>query len=268
MKKNIWIISQSNSHILTQIISDNLMILGLIDNIHIIDSIDDSKSLDLSLKAMLEQDDPVLYYVFENKELSKACEDFCANEGIPSVDVHDLAFSYFYKMISQRINHEDSVIFKVGAKDDFLSFALDNDDGKLPDNIEKADFVIIGISRTTKTPLSIYLSNHGYKVANLPLVPEVNVPENLYKIDKNKIFALEMDPDRLSSIRKERLKNLGLPPDSMYASKDRISEEISYAKGIIDKIGCKTIDVTSISIEETADVIINTIKSKKGVNDE
>ncbi|MDO5027421.1 MAG: kinase/pyrophosphorylase [Tissierellia bacterium] len=264
MKKNIWIISQSNSHILTQIISDNLMILGLIDNIHIVDSIDDKSSLKGSFKSILDSEQAVVYYVFEDKSLSKACENFCIDKEIPYVDVHKLAFSYFYKMISQKINHRDSVIFDAGVKDDFLSFALDNDDGKKPNNMEEADFVIIGISRTTKTPLSIYLSNHGYKVANLPLVPEVKVPDNLFEIDRKKIFALEMNPQRLSSIRKERLKSLGLPSDSMYASIERISEEINYAKSIIDKLGCKTIDVSSLSIEETADVIINTIKVRKG----
>lgn len=259
MKKNIWIISQSNSHILTQIISDNLMILGLIDNIHIINSIDDISSLNDSLEKMAQYDNSVLYYIFEDKDLSNICKEFCKSNNILSVDVHMLAFSYFYKMISKRVNHEKSAIFNEGIKDDFLSFALDNDDGKNPNSIEEADFVIIGISRTTKTPLSLYLSNHGYKVANLPLVPEVKVPDILFNIDKNKIFALEMEPNRLHSIRKERLKNLGLPSDSMYASIERIGEEIKYANGVFDKLGCRTIDVSSLSIEETADVIINTI---------
>lgn len=260
MKKNIWIISQSNSHILTQIISDNLMIFGLIDNIHIIGSIDDSISLNKSLNNIINYDNPVVYYIFEDKVLSKDAYDFCTSHDIHSVDVYKLAFSYFYNMISKRINHERSAIFNDSVKDDFLSFALASDDGKNLNNILEADFVIIGISRTTKTPLSLYLSNHGYKVVNLPLVPEVKVPDLLFKIDKKKIFALEMEPERLSSIRKKRLKNLGLPADSMYASLDRIGEEVKYARSIFNELGCRTIDVSSLSIEETADVIINTIK--------
>lgn len=263
MKKNIWIISQSNSHILTQIISDNLMILGLIDNIHIIDSVDDINSLNDILQKIAGYANSVLYYIFEDKDLSNNCKEFCKSNNILCVDVHMLAFSYFYNMLSRRVNHENSAIFDKDEKDDFLSFALDNDDGKNPNSIEEADFVIIGISRTTKTPLSLYLSNHGYKVTNLPLVPEVSVPDVLFRIDKEKIFALEMDSDRLHSIRKERLKSLGLPKDSMYASIERIGEEIKYANWVITKLGCKTIDVSSLSIEETANVIINTIKKNE-----
>lgn len=260
MKKNIWIISQSNSHILTQIISDNLLMLGLTDGLNIIDNIDDISSLDNFLNNFNEENDPTIYYIFEDKKLAEHTRDFCQNNGIISLDVHLLAFSYFNRTLTAKINHKNKSFVLDRVNSDFLDFAISADDGKKPNSLLTADLVIIGISRTTKTPLSMYLSNLGYKVANLPLLPEVDPPRELFQVDHEKIFALEMDPQRLLSIRSERLKSLGLAKNSIYASLERIKEEMEYAKGIFQKVGCRTIDVSYLSIEETADVIINTIK--------
>ena len=260
MKKSIWIISGSDSYILTQIISDNLMMLGLIDRLKIIDDINDISRLNNVLSLIEKDENPVLYFIFEDKNLAKECINFSSNQDIPSIDVHELTFTFFQKMISSKVNHEKMSFITESIPDDLLDFAMQTDDGKTSTKLSEADIVIIGISRTTKTPLSLYLTNLGYKVANVPLVPEVKLTQELFKLDKERIFALVMEPKRLLSIRKKRLKTLGLPRDSIYASLERIQQENQYAKGIFHEIGCKIIDVSTLSIEETADIIINTIK--------
>lgn len=137
-----------------------------------------------------------------------------------------------------------------------IEFAVKYDDGRDPRGILEADIVIIGISRTSKTPLSQYLAHKRYKVANVPLVPEVDPPEELYLIDPAKCFALIISPEKLNSIRKERLIALGLKDDANYAKLERIEAEIAHFKKVTNKIGCTVIDVTNRAVEETANVII------------
>ena len=260
MEKNIWVISQSNSHILTQIISDNFMMLGLAERIKIFDAIDDQSSLTNALDGILSVKSPVVYYIFENADLSNQAKNYCDAHQIRCIDVHQLTFSFFYKTIAEKLNGLYEIDYVENMDKDFVNFAIASDDGKKLDSLHEADLVIIGISRTTKTPLSMYLSNHGYRVANVPLVPEVSLPRELLEIDPNKVFLLHMDSHRLHQIRKERLKHLGLPDDAIYASLDRILDEQAYAQKVVDQIGCKTVDVSSLSIEETAKVIIYTIQ--------
>ena len=119
-----------------------------------------------------------------------------------------------------------------------------------------ADLVIIGISRTSKTPLSMYLANKNIRVANIPLVPETTIPEEIYKISPKKIIGLTNSPEKLETIRRERLKSLGLPNDSIYSNSNRILEELEYSNRIMKKIGCPIIDVSNKAIEETADIIL------------
>jgi hypothetical protein len=138
-----------------------------------------------------------------------------------------------------------------------LEFAVNHDDGKEPLGYLEADIVILGISRTSKTPLSIFLANNNFKVANLPLVPESELPEEVWEVDPKRIIGLTNDVNVLTEIRKERMISYGLDPDTIYSNTDRIQAEIDYADKIYDKLGCKVINVASKSIEETAGNIIN-----------
>lgn len=261
MEKNIWVISQSNSHILTKILSDNFIMLGLAERIKIVDDLDDVFSLRKTLQEIATVKDAVVYYIFESAELYDITSKFCGENSIVCFNIHRLAFTFFYKTIAARLSGQQysrQVAEEIDKS--FIEFAVSTDDGKDLESIRHADVVIIGISRTTKTPLSMYLSNHGIKVANVPLVPEVSLPETLEKFPKDRVFALTMDSERLSKIRRERLKYLGLPQDSMYASLSRIEDEIRYANKVVEKLGCRTVDVSSLSIEETADVIKNMLQ--------
>lgn len=136
-----------------------------------------------------------------------------------------------------------------------IEFAVQYDDGKDPRGVVKADIVLVGVSRTSKTPLSMYLANKLYKVANVPLVPEVPVPKEVYQKDKRRLFGLIANSEKLYTIREERLRALGLNSSAKYANVDRIKEEVDYSVQIMKDIGCTIIDVSNKAIEETAEII-------------
>lgn len=127
----------------------------------------------------------------------------------------------------------------------------------------RADIVLIGVSRTSKTPLSQYLAHKRFKVANVPIVPEVDPPEELFQVSPKKCFGLKISPEKLNEIRRERLKSLGLDDRAIYANIDRIKEELQYFDEIVKKIGCEVIDVTNKAVEETANVIINIMRKRE-----
>jgi len=164
------------------------------------------------------------------------------------------------RMAPGMVHRLDQDYFK---KVEAIEFAVKYDDGKNPKGFEKADVVIIGVSRTSKTPLSMYLAYKGVKVANLPLVPEVPVAEELFQISNKRVVGLVIDPYKLNSIRTERLRAMGLTGDANYADVNRIEEELTYAKGIMRRIHCPVLDVTNKSIEETAASVIQIIERNK-----
>jgi regulator of PEP synthase PpsR (kinase-PPPase family) len=134
-----------------------------------------------------------------------------------------------------------------------VEFAVKNDDGAEPRNLPKADLVLVGISRTSKTPLSTYLAQRGLKVANVPLVLGVDPPEELSQVDDRKVFGLIVQPDMLMRIRQARLSHLGMPQDSSYGQRTHIETEIAYSREIFRKhANWPVIDVTNRAIEETA----------------
>jgi regulator of PEP synthase PpsR (kinase-PPPase family) len=137
-----------------------------------------------------------------------------------------------------------------------VEFAVRYDDGKDPRGIELADIVLIGVSRTSKTPLSMYLAHKRIKVANVPLVPEVQPPEELFKAERGKVIGLTINLEQLNQIRTERLKTLGLEGQANYANPERILEELEYADRIMKRLGCPVIEVTNRAVEETASKIL------------
>lgn len=146
-----------------------------------------------------------------------------------------------------------------------IEFAVKYDDGKEARGILRADVVIIGVSRTSKTPLCMYLALKGIKAANIPLVPEVEPPEELFRVPAKRVIGLTVKPELLFEVRKERLSQMGLSHSANYGSLDRINAELEYAAAIMRRIGCPVIDVTSMAVEETAAKIIE-IYTKGGNN--
>ena len=138
-----------------------------------------------------------------------------------------------------------------------IEFAVKYDDGKNPLGLLKADIVIIGVSRTSKTPLSMYLANKQLKVANVPLVPEIAPPPELFKVPPHRIIGLLIDPYKLIDIRTTRLKTMGLSDKAVYADINRINEELEYAKAIMRRVHCMVINVSNRAIEETAGIVLD-----------
>jgi regulator of PEP synthase PpsR (kinase-PPPase family) len=147
-----------------------------------------------------------------------------------------------------------------------VEFAVKNDDGAEPRNLPKADLVLVGISRTSKTPLSTFLAQKGLKVANVPLVLGVDPPAELSTVPDDKVFGLIIRSEALERIRKARLSHLGMPHDSSYGTRKHIEEELEYSRAIFRAHpNWPIIDVTSKAIEETAADILRIYKERNNL---
>lgn len=215
------------------------------------------------------QENPIILYTIVNCDLKEKIVKFSSENAISCVDLLTPTVNAIkettkvepYKETG-RLRQLNSLYFK---RVECIEFAVRYDDGKDPRGVLKADLVLLGISRTSKTPLSMYLANRNIKVCNIPLVPESVPPEEIFKVPSSRVVGLTNSPQKLNQIREERLMALGLPGGSSYSDMDRILEEIDYADNIMKKIGCLVIDVSNKAIEETAEIAISYLK-KNGVN--
>ncbi len=145
-----------------------------------------------------------------------------------------------------------------------IEFAVKSDDGKEPRNLRKADLVLVGVSRTSKTPLSTYLAGRGLKIANVPLVLGVDPPSELYELPGYRVVGLTVDIDQLMDIRGQRLQQLGMPPDANYGLRDHVKAELEYAHAIFrEHSEWMVVDVTNCAIEETATIILEALKERE-----
>ncbi len=143
-----------------------------------------------------------------------------------------------------------------------IEFTVKHDDGKYADSLDRADIVLVGLSRTSKTPLSIFLSYKGWKVANVPLVKDIDPPKELFQTDQRKVVALVIDPETLVKIRRERLVKMGENPGGDYASLNHVMAEIEFCKELYRKNRRWPIfDITGKALEETASEVERVIKS-------
>lgn len=203
---------------------------------------------------------PVIVFTMVLEEL----KDYLVNEadkrGIAHIDVMSPVIKSIGSVLNFVPKREPGLIRRLDEKYfkkvEAIEFAVKYDDGKDPRGLKKADIVLIGISRTSKTPLSMYLAHKNMKVANVPLVPEVAPPKEIYEINPKKIIGLTTNPMKLIEIRQERLKALGLKHEANYASMERILEELDYAEEIMKKLNCPVIDVSSKAVEESASIIL------------
>lgn len=198
-------------------------------------------------------------YTLVQPELREAMKEEALRKGVRAIDVLGPMLQAFIDTFNDSPKRQPGLLHTLD--DDYfrrieaVEFAVKYDDGKDTRGLQLAQVVLIGVSRTSKTPLSIYLAHKGIRVANLPLVPEVKVPAELQSGGKL-IVGLTMKPEQLSSIRTERLKAMGLPFSAQYASLERIQSELDYADTIMKALRCPVIDVTGKAIEETAGTII------------
>lgn len=224
------------------------------------------------LKEILEraakEKSAVIFFTLVEKEFIQYINYFSKETGLVVVDLLSPMLNAIGSLLQMEPNREPGMLRKLDdsyfRRVEAIEFAVKYDDGKDPRGLLKADLVLLGISRTSKTPLSMYLANKNIMVANVPLVPESVPPKEIYEVSPKRVVGLTNSPVKLNEIREERLKALGLPSGSNYALMERILDEIEYAEKIMKKIGCPIIDVSNKAIEETSELIINILK-KNGV---
>ncbi len=224
----------------------------------------------LQLEWIVEQakkKDAIIIYTLAKRELRQALHTFTKKEAIPAIDLLGSMMDLVEQQAGQRSLEQPGIMHQLDEhyfeKIDAIEFAVKYDDGRDPRGLLLADIVLVGVSRTSKTPLSQYLAHKRYKVANVPIVPEVQPPEELFNIDPKKCFGLVISPQHLNNIRTERLKALGLGESATYAQPARINEEIAYFYQIVNRLGCEVIDVTNKAVEETANCIIDKYEANK-----
>ena len=195
---------------------------------------------------------------------NKTLKEFCKEFSILSIDYTSYSLNKISEYIgvaptNKEILEDDKMIYS-SKRFDAIDFAIKYDDGKDFRGLEYCDICIVGVSRSSKTPLSVYLASIGYKVSNIPLVLDSKIPNELFEIDSSKIFGLTMDFNRLAQLRKARLNIMNLSKSSKYSDEKYIKKELAYAEEIMKDLDCKVIDVTNLSIEETSDYIISNIE--------
>jgi len=228
-------------------------------NIQRVPYVDDIETIDETLEVA-RANDAIIGFTLLNPELRNHLLNKAKQLNIEAIDIIGPVMEAMERTFKTPPKLEPGLLYKLD-KDYFkrieaIEFAVRYDDGRDSRGISRADIVLIGVSRTSKTPLSQYLAHKRYRVANVPLVPEVDPPEQLFKIDPKKCIGLKTSAKQLNEIRKERLKSLGLDDDALYATKQRIEEELQFFDKIVGKIGCEVIDVSNKAIEETANIII------------
>lgn len=200
--------------------------------------------------------------VFRDFLLAEAAE-----KQVECVDIMGPMLHAMERKYKRKPRQEPGLIHKLDEdyyrKIEAIEFAVRYDDGRDPGGVAQADIVLIGVSRTSKTPLSQYLAHKQLKVANVPIVPEVDPPVSLFQVPPHKCIGLRISSEKLNSIRMERLKSLGLDDAASYAKLDRIDAELAYFDAVIKKIGCPVIDVTNKAVEETANIVLNSLHESR-----
>lgn len=203
----------------------------------------------------------IVLYTIIDTDLASIIELKCRDMGLPCVSVLEPVLQVFQRYLGapskRRVGAQHDMNEEYFRRIDALNFTMDHDDGVLPVDFEEADIVILGISRTSKTPTSIYLANRGFKVANIPIVQNVPLPQDLMRAKKPLIVGLIASVDRISHVRQNRVlgRTEGFQGE-LYTDRSLISEEIKYARTLCDKNNWPLIDVTRRSIEETAAAIL------------
>lgn len=202
----------------------------------------------------------IIAYTLVLPELRQALSREAAKHNIITVDIMGPMLEALTKLEGRPPKLEPGLMRKTDqeyfSKVEAIEFAVKYDDGKDPRGITRADLVVIGVSRTSKTPLCMYLAHRRIKAANVPLVPEVAPPEEIFQLPPYRLIGLTIRPSLLNEIRRERLKSLGLTSSADYASMERILKELEYAEGIMKKAGCSIIDVSNKAVEETASRVL------------
>jgi len=220
------------------------------------------KEVEAYVNGLIEEDNGheiVIFYTLANPVLVAAFEEFIAGKEVFAVDLISPAIGAISSATGEEplgapglIRRTDKAYY---ARVEALEFAVDHDDGRNPEQLKSADMVLIGSSRTSKTPLSIYLAMHGYRVANVPLIPGIKPPRQLFELDPGRVFGLTSQARLLSEIRYQRLGNAAEVADS-YAELSSVQEDLDMARALMRRLGCIVVRTDNRAIEEAAQEIL------------
>ena len=206
-------------------------------------------------------ENPIILYSIVDSNLAKYLANTSNEKKIPCFGVlGDLILS-FSKLLNQKASHQPSGQYALNEeyykRIEAIQFTMNHDDGNLINDIEKSDIILLGVSRTSKTPTSIYLANKGFKTSNIPLVNQNSIPKNLKENPKKFcVIGLNTEPERLVDIRKNRMNSLKETQNKHYTNLENIRKEVNDAKSTFKKYNWPSIDVTRKSVEETAASVI------------
>ncbi|MDP9127519.1 MAG: kinase/pyrophosphorylase [Pseudomonadota bacterium] len=225
------------------------------------------RQLDMVMEGIRQWPGLVLY-TFVDEQLRHSLENFCHNNNVPHTDVLEpvlkIMAAHFGVPSAQTPGRQHALDADYFARIDAMDFAIAMDDGHGIDELEDADVIILGVSRTSKTPTCLYLAGRSIKAANIPLVPGHPPPMDLMQLKKPLIVGLTKEPDSLAEIRRQRLHLLH--PDQTkisYADPEHVRQEVQDARRFFARLGCPVIDVTRRSIEETAAEIMMLLNQRE-----
>ena len=203
----------------------------------------------------------LVLYTLVGGDLGERLEEVARETGSPCLSVlrpvHDLLRAYLGAETTARPGAQHMLNAEYFKRIDAMNFTLAHDDGNLPDDLEEADVILLGVSRTSKTPTSIYLANRGLKTTNLPLVPGMPMPPAIERARKPLVVGLFASPERIVQIRQNRLSSLNADESSLYVDRSAVADEITMSRRLFTRNRWPTIDVTRRSIEETAAAIVD-----------
>ncbi len=225
------------------------------------------QQIDKIIKECIEQENSLILYTIVETKLAKYISSQSDKNNVPCFGILGNLILSFSKLLNQKAIHKPSAQHVLD--DDYykrieaIQFTMSHDDGKKVDDINNADVILLGVSRTSKTPTSIYLANRGYKTINIPLVLEQNIPKDLTSDIKACIIGLIADPERLADIRRNRVAIMNDHQLKDYTNLDFIKKEVNDSKNLFKRNNWPVIDVTRKSVEETAASILKIIEIKK-----
>jgi [pyruvate, water dikinase]-phosphate phosphotransferase / [pyruvate, water dikinase] kinase len=209
----------------------------------------------------------VVMFTLSNDEMRERLESRCKELGMACVAVLDPVLDSLSRYLGQELNHRigagrvlDADYFR---RIDALNYAMAHDDGQLQREFTDSDVVLVGVSRTSKTPTCVYLANRGVKAANVPIVPHIPLPDSLFRDDAPLIVGLMVSADRLINVRRNRLATMKETRETSYVDEASVRAEIIHAQKVFEREGWPVIDVTRRSVEETAAAVLNLIAERK-----
>jgi [pyruvate, water dikinase]-phosphate phosphotransferase / [pyruvate, water dikinase] kinase len=234
---------------------------------HVYPLVRTQKQLDRVLAEIEEEPGIVLYTLLE-EDLVQRLENHCRELSLPCLSilgpVLQLMRSYLGAETSHRVGAQHTLNAEYFRRIDALNYTMLHDDGQHIDDLEEADVVLVGVSRTSKTPTSIYLANRGVKTGNVPLVPGTPVPAALERLKEPLVVGLLASPERIVQIRQNRLLGLKAQHDAdLYVDRDAVAEEIAFSRRLCAKHNWPLIDVTRRSIEETAAAVLKLLSDRR-----